>query len=99
MIDRLFKTTPEKAVPVAMALVVTGLSLLTIGIAWPRLSPSLPHAGIDWNDFFRGAVFGFALVLEICGVVLATRAANAKKRSLRALPATGSAEVHRSLLY
>jgi hypothetical protein len=80
MILRKLENAPEKIIPVAMAFIVVGLSLLTIGITWPRFSPSLPHPGTDWNDFFRGVIFGIAIVLEAAGVVLATKAA-AKKRS------------------
>ena len=82
MILRALKNTPERLIPAAMALVVAGLSIVMIGINWPRLSPSLPHPGTDCNDFFRGAIFGFGLVLEIAGVALAARAAAAKKRNL-----------------
>ena len=82
MIFRTLKSDPEKIIPAAMALVVAGLSIVMIGINWPRFSPSLPHPGTDWNDFFRGAIFGFGLVLEIAGVALAARAAAAKKRNL-----------------
>jgi hypothetical protein len=81
MILNKLQKTPEKMVPVAMALVVIGLSLLTIGIAWPRISTPPPHAGTDWNDFFRGAIFGIAIVLEVVGVVLATKAAALKKHN------------------
>ncbi len=80
MILRKLQSNPAAMIPVAMALIVVGLSLLTIGIAWPRFSPPLPHAGTDWNDFFRGAIFGIAIVLEAVGVVLAAKAAVAKKR-------------------
>jgi hypothetical protein len=81
MILRRLENSPEKIIPVAMAFIVVGLSLLTIGITWLRVSPSIPHLGTDWNDFFRGMIFGIAIVLEIAGVVLATKAAAAKKRS------------------
>ena len=80
MILRNPKKAPEKMIPAAMAFIVVGLSLITIGVAWPRISPPLPHAGADWNDFFRGMIFGIAIVLEVAGVVLATRAAAAKNR-------------------
>jgi MFS superfamily sulfate permease-like transporter len=80
MILRKLENFPEKMIPVAMAMIVVGLSMLTIGITWPRFSPPLPHAGTDWNDFFRGVIFGIAIVLEAVGVVLAAKAAAAKKR-------------------
>lgn len=67
-------------IPVAMTLVVVGLTILMVGIAWPRFSPSVPHLGTDWNDFFRGFVFGLAIALEAGGVVLASAAVAAKKR-------------------
>jgi RsiW-degrading membrane proteinase PrsW (M82 family) len=65
-----------------MTLVVVGLSILTIGIVWPHFSPSLPHTGIDWNDFARGFLFGIAITLECAGVVLATTAAAKKRKAL-----------------
>jgi hypothetical protein len=78
MILRKLQISPEKMIPLAMALIVVGLSMTVIGIAWPRFSLSLTHAGTDWNDFFRGVLFGIAIVLEIAGVVLAAKAAAAK---------------------
>ena len=42
MILRNLKNSPEKMIPVAMSLIVVGLSILAIGIAWPRFSPSHP---------------------------------------------------------
>jgi hypothetical protein len=80
MILRKLENSPEKTIPTAMALIVVGLSLITIGVTWLRVSPSIPHLGTDWNDFFRGVIFGIAIVLEIAGVVLATKAAAAKNR-------------------
>ncbi|MGA2906375.1 MAG: hypothetical protein ABSE36_01610 [Terracidiphilus sp.] len=80
MILRKLQNSPEKMVPVAMALVVVGLSLTVIGIAWARLALPAPRIGTDWNDFFRGAIFGIAIVLEIAGVAIAASAAAAKKR-------------------
>jgi hypothetical protein len=72
---------PSKAVPVAMTLIVVGLSILTIGISWNRFVPIAPHIGTDWNDFFRGMMFGLGITLEIGGVTIATRAAvNASKK-------------------
>jgi hypothetical protein len=79
MILRSLQKSPEKMVPVAMALIVVGLSILLIGIAWPRLSPSVPHIGTDWNDFAHGFLIGLAIAIEACGVVIAASAA-AKKR-------------------
>jgi hypothetical protein len=35
--------------------------------------------GTNWNDFFRGVLFGVAIVIEIAGVVIAGSAAAAKK--------------------
>jgi len=81
VILRILNNAPEKAVPVAMALLVTGLSLLTIGITWPPHLALLQGAGDDWNDFLRGAFFGLAITLEIFGVVLAASAAAQKKRN------------------
>jgi len=80
MILRKLENSPEKMIPAAMALIVVGLSLLAIGITWLRVSPSIPRLGTDWNDFFRGVIFSIAIVLEIAGVVVATKAAAAKNR-------------------
>ena len=80
MILRKLENSPEKMIPAAMALIVVGLSLITIGITWLRVSPSIPRLGTDSNDFFRGVIFSIAFVLEIAGVVVATKAAAAKNR-------------------
>lgn len=81
MILRKLEESPEKMVPVSMALVVVGLSFLTIGNTLPRISAPLLHAGTNWNDFFRGAIFGVAIVLEIAGVAIAAKAAALKRRN------------------
>ena len=81
MIFRKLEDSPEKMIPVAMAFIVAGLSLLTIGVTWPRISPPLPHPGTDWKDFFRGVIFGIAIALETFGVVIAAKAAVAKKHN------------------
>jgi hypothetical protein len=69
-------------IPVAMAFVAVGMSILVIGIVWPHFSPSLsvPHPATDWNDFFRGPMFGIAIAMEITGVVIAMVAAAAAKK-------------------
>jgi hypothetical protein len=79
MILSKLENAPEKKIPVAMALIVVGLSMTVIGISWSRFAPSVPPVGTDWNDFFRGAIFGVAIVLEIAGVAIAASAAAAKK--------------------
>jgi hypothetical protein len=83
MILRNLQKSPEKMIPVAMAFIVVGMSILIIGITWPRFSPPGPHMGTDWNDFFRGLMFGIAIALEVVGVVFAATAAAAalKKRN------------------
>ena len=80
MILSKLENAPEKKIPVAMALIAVGLSMTAIGITGRDLAPSAPHLGTDWNDFFRGAILGFAIVLEIAGVAIAASAAAAKKR-------------------
>jgi hypothetical protein len=80
MILNKFENSPEKKIPVAMALIVVGLSLTAISTSWSHFAPSVPHPGTDWNGFFRGAILGFAIVLEIAGVAIAASAAAAKKR-------------------
>jgi hypothetical protein len=80
MILSKLENSPERKIPVAMALIVVGLSMTVIGVSWSRLAPSVPHVGTDWNDFFRGVVFGIAIVLEIAGVAISASAAAAKRR-------------------
>jgi hypothetical protein len=80
MILRNLQNSPEKMIPVAMSMIVVGLSILIIGITWPHFSPPVPHAGTDWNDFARGFLYGLAIALETAGVALAAKAAAAKKR-------------------
>jgi hypothetical protein len=74
------ENSPEKKIPIAMAMIVVGLSMTVIGINWSRFASSVPHPGTDWDDFLRGAIFGVAIVLEIAGVAIAASAAAAKKR-------------------
>lgn len=78
MIVRNLQDSPQRAIPVAMTLVVVGLSFLLIGIAWPRFLPAVAHHGLD--DFLRGLVFGLGIALEVCGVVIAASAAAAAKK-------------------
>jgi hypothetical protein len=82
MILNKLESSPEKKIPAAMALIVVGLSMTAIGTSWSRFFPSVSHVGADWNDFFRGAIFGVAIVLEIAGVAIAASAA-AKKRQVQ----------------
>jgi len=76
------QNAPEKSIPLAMTLIVVGLSILMIGIAWPRFSPSVPHIGTDWNDFAHGFLIGLAYAMEIGGVIIAASAAAKKRKSL-----------------
>jgi hypothetical protein len=67
-------------VPLAMMFTTLGLMLIVIGVVWSR-TPLL--AGLSWpisNDFLRGFLFGFALVLEIAGVAMAAQAAALKRK-------------------
>jgi hypothetical protein len=72
MLLRKLQNQPKLAIPVAMALVVVGLSILAIALVWPVFFPSLPHS--NWNDFTRGFLFGLAIMLELGGVFIATAA-------------------------
>jgi hypothetical protein len=81
MILRNLQNSPEKSIPLAMTLIVVGLSILMIGIAWPRLSPPVPHIGTDWNDFAHGFLIGLAIAMEVGGVVIAASAAAKKRKS------------------
>ncbi len=70
--------TPRKTIPVAMALIVVGLSCLLFGLAWPTFSRAFTHLGTESSDFIHGLFFGIAIALEIGGVVLAATAAARK---------------------
>ena len=70
MLLRILQNQPRRAVPVAVTLIVTGLSILFIYFAWPRLSPSLPHTGTNWNDFLHGFLLGIAIALEAGGLIV-----------------------------
>ncbi len=82
MILRILHNAPAKATPVAMVLIVVGLSLILIALAWPTFSPSVSHIGTDWNDFARGFLFGLAIVVEIAGVAIAASATAKKSKAL-----------------
>ena len=82
MILRNLQKAPKKMIPVAMTFIVVGMSILTIGTVWPHFSPSIPRQGTDWNDFFRGVIFGIAIAMEVVGVVLAATAAANKRKPL-----------------
>jgi hypothetical protein len=53
--------------------------ILIVGTVWPAHSLPIAHSGTDWGDFFRGFVFGFAIVLELSGLVIL---AAAKRKQL-----------------
>ncbi len=74
MLLRTLQTQPRRTIPVAITFIVTGLSILFIYYAWPRLSPSLPHTGTNWNDFFHGFLLGMAIVMEAAGLIIAISA-------------------------
>lgn len=80
MLLRKLQNSPEKMVPVAMALIAVGLSLTTISITWHPSSPPLPHTGTDWSQFARGLIMGIAIVLEVAGLAIAAQAVAIKKR-------------------
>jgi hypothetical protein len=71
--------SPQKAVPLAMMLVVAGLSLIVVATVWPRFAPSLIFFGHDWGDFVQGFLYGVAIAMEIMGVAIAAAAAVAAK--------------------
>jgi TRAP-type C4-dicarboxylate transport system permease small subunit len=74
MLLRNLQRQPKRAIPIAITLIVTGLSILLIYFAWPTFSPSLPHIGTNWNDFFHGFLLGLAIALEVGGAVIAISA-------------------------
>ncbi len=64
-----------------MLLVTVGLVLIVLGVLWPKL-PFLANLWPTWNDFLHGFVFGFAITLEIAGLVINTTAAANKRKTL-----------------
>ena len=79
MLLKKLKESPEKTVAFGMLLISVGLMLIVLGVLWPKL-PFLANLWPTWNDFMRGFVFGFAITLEIAGLVInATAAANKRK--------------------
>ncbi len=78
MILRRLQNSPEKMVPVAMALVTSGLMMIVVGIVWPVHSIPVAHGDTNWSDFFRGVTFGFGIVMELTGAVIASAAVRAK---------------------
>jgi len=68
MLLKVLQNSPQKTVPVAMALVAVGLMLVVVSASWPHL------AGLGANDFARGFLIGLGIMLEIGGVVLASAA-------------------------
>jgi len=67
-------------VPIAMALLATGSLLLGLSVGWHVILKSSAGAWTE-SDFLRGLCFGLAIGLEICGVVIATRAVRWSKRA------------------
>jgi hypothetical protein len=82
MILRTLQISPAKSIPIAMALLVTGLTLLMLGIAWPRFAFPAAYFGTEWSDFLRGLLYGVSIALEISAVVLVASAMPAKARKL-----------------
>ena len=72
--------SPEKAVAFGMSLVVAGLMLIILGVLWPRI-PYLAQLWPTRNDFLHGFIFGFAISLEIAGLVINSTAASNKRKS------------------
>jgi len=80
-LDKL-SSSPAKVVPVAMALLSTGLMLLVIGIVWPQLGFLSAHVGPDASDFLRGLLYGIAITFEITSVVILIKFAAAKPKKV-----------------
>ena len=83
MILRMLQAQPSRVMAVAMTLIVVGLSILLLGVAWPRLSTLTPHLGVRWNDFFRGLLIGVGIGIEIMGLVFAASTAVTKRNRSR----------------
>jgi hypothetical protein len=81
MLLKKLKESPEKLVPLGMLLVTVGLMLIVLGVLWPKL-PFLANLWPTWNDFLRGFIFGFAITLEIAGLVINVTAASNKQKKL-----------------
>jgi len=62
-------------------MITVGLMLIVVGISWQRI-PFLFNLWPSHNDFLRGFIFGFAIVIEIAGLILNVQAAADKRKSL-----------------
>lgn len=74
--------SPAVLVPVAMMLITLGLGFMVAGVVWPRSALPVAHLGTAWGDFFRGFLFGIAIVMEVSGVVIAMAAAATRAKKL-----------------
>jgi|HubBroStandDraft_1064217.scaffolds.fasta_scaffold1733244_1 hypothetical protein len=82
MFLRKLEISPAKSIPIAMAFLATGLTLMMLGIAWPRFAFPAAHLGTEWNDFLRGLLYGLSIAFEISGLVVALTAVPATARKL-----------------
>jgi hypothetical protein len=78
MILSRLQNSPEKMIPVAMALVTAGLMIIVVGLVWPIHTLPVAHGATNWSDFSRGFTFGFGIVVELTGVVIASATVRAK---------------------
>jgi hypothetical protein len=79
LLDKL-SANPAKVIPVAMALLSTGLMLLVFAILWPKSGYLSAHVGPDTSDFLRGLLYGISITFEIASVVILVKFAAAKPK-------------------
>lgn len=53
--------------------IVCGLMLLQVSISLGRSQTLLVHGSVDTRDFLRGFLIGFAIVIEMLGIVILAR--------------------------
>ena len=80
MLSAAIKKNPRKMIPIAMMLVVVGLTLVTTGnlVARHWAAAGLPSS--QWGDFTFGFMVGLGIILEIFGLVIAAKAASEQRK-------------------
>jgi hypothetical protein len=74
MILNKLRESPGMMVPVGMALITLGLMTILFALFGARF-PFLAYFSSDLSDYQRGFITGFALVVEVTGVVVMIGAA------------------------
>lgn len=66
--------SPKNALRSGAISIVGGLMLIQASISLGQSQDLLVHGSVDTRDFLRGFLIGIAIVAEIAGIVMLTRA-------------------------